>query len=76
MISLVYSKTSCIFVLINIKQLEKMKNYKLEFQDVNKNELFTKTIEENNISDARKTASKLLANSNINDLHKIKVTIL
>lgn len=53
-----------------------MKNYKLEFQDVNKNELFTKTIEENNITAARKTASKLLANSNINDLHKIKVTLL
>lgn len=50
-----------------------MKNYDLIFEDKKGNELTRKSITAINIKEARVTRDKELANSLINDLHKIKV---
>ncbi len=50
-----------------------MKTYILIYEDRKGNELQTEKIEETNIKQARILAAKKLANSMINDLHRIKV---
>ena len=52
-----------------------MKTYKLSFQDRKQNELTTQIITANNIKEARQFAAKKMAESKINELYKIKVTL-
>ena len=52
-----------------------MKTYNLIFEDKRKNELKSEEITALNIKEARKTRDKVLANSMINDLYKIKVRV-
>lgn len=50
-----------------------MKNYTLIFEDKKGNELTTNVIEAKNKKEAKIIANKLIANSILNDLHKIKI---
>lgn len=50
-----------------------MKKYKLIFEDKQGNELQTKVIESANIKEAKQTANKIFATTQINDLHRIIV---
>ncbi|NCB09146.1 MAG: hypothetical protein EOM73_13400 [Bacteroidia bacterium] len=60
---------------IKTRSKMKEKNYVFVYEDRKKNELQRKTHQFYNITEARKFAAKLLANSNMNDLHKIVVRL-
>ena len=53
-----------------------MKTFKIEFQDNEQNELFTKVDEFVNIESAEIYAQLFIATSNINDLSTYKITEL
>lgn len=53
-----------------------MKTFKIEFQDKDRNELFTKVDEFVNIESAEVYAQLYIATSNINDLSTYKITEL
>ena len=61
---------------LTTKNKPKMKTFKIEFQDDDRNELFTKVDEFVNIESAEVYAELYIATSNINDLSTYKITEL
>ena len=53
-----------------------MKNYKLTFEDKKGNDLKITEIEANNLKDAKRIAKLALANSMMNDLHKVTASTI
>ena len=62
--------------LLNNQKTNKMKTFRIEFQDNDQNELFTKVDEFVNIESAEVFAELYIATSNINDLSTYKITEL
>jgi len=60
-------------ILPELTKTKNMKTYRLSFEDCNKNELSYQIITANNIKEARDFASAKLAESQMNDLKRIKV---
>jgi hypothetical protein len=50
-----------------------MKTFKIEFQDIDNNELFSKTDEFVNLESAQAYAQLIIATSNINDLFTFQI---
>ena len=61
---------------INNQKHDKMKKFRIEFQDNDQNELFTKVDEFVNIESAEVYAQLYIATSNINELSTYKITEL
>lgn len=61
---------------INNQKQNKMKKFRIEFQDNDQNELFTKVDEFVNLESAEVFAELLIATSNINDLSTYQITEL
>ena len=61
---------------LTTKNKNKMKKFRIEFQDKDQNELFTKVDEFVNIESAELFAELYIAFSNINDLSTFQITEL
>jgi hypothetical protein len=61
---------------INNQKQNKMKTFRIEFQDNDQNELFVKVDEFVNIESAEVFAELLIATSDINDLSTFQITEL
>lgn len=61
---------------INNQKQNKMKTFRIEFQDDDRNELFVKVDEFVNIESAEVFAELYIATSNINDLSTFQITEL
>ena len=61
---------------LTTKKQNKMKKFKIEFQDNDQNELFTKVDEFVNLESAQIYAQLYIATSNINDLSTYQITEL
>jgi hypothetical protein len=62
--------------LLNNQKQNKMKKFRIEFQDNDQNELFVKVDEFVNIESAEVFAELYIATSNINDLSTYQITEL